>query len=74
MAYEILYLLKYVQKEYTVASKTTPMFACFLKIWVLWLNEWIIFWNYFCVLNYIILNFQFNLSYVIWIKTDYLMN
>ena len=27
----------------TVASKTAPMFACFLKIWVLWLNNWIIF-------------------------------
>ena len=58
----------------TVAYKTAPMFACFLKIWVLWLNEWIIFQDYFCVLNYVILTFQFNLSYVIWIKTDHLMN
>ena len=41
----------------TVASKTAPIFACFLKTWVLWLNEWIIFKNSFCVLNYIILTF-----------------
>ena len=41
----------------TVASKTALMFAYFLKIWVLQLNKWIIFFEKNCVLNYIVLTF-----------------